>query len=141
MYHYLKWAALSLFLKRNIRYLIFIIISLIGIYGADAIYADLVDYFIVTDRKESLLYLLIGKWVTIAIMVLLLIVSIMRLGFSKKEEKRHKKSGEKKPVGLRTSDKIMKRLEKFRGDKKLRNRAEIALQKRGSIKKEAHEER
>ena len=77
MYHYLKWAALSLFLKRNIRYLIFIIISLIGIYGADAIYADLVDYFIVTDRKESLLYLLIGKWVTIAIMVLLLIVSIM----------------------------------------------------------------
>ncbi len=141
MYHYLKWAALSLFFKRNIRYLILIVISLIGIYGADAVYTDLVDYFVVTDRKDSLLYLLIGKWVTIAIMVLLLIVSIMRLGFSKKEGKRYEKSGEKKPVVSQPSDNIMKRLEKFRGDKKLRNRAEMALEKRGSIKKETQKEK
>jgi len=40
MYHYLKWAALSLFFRRNLRYLLLMLVSMIGIYAADGIYHD-----------------------------------------------------------------------------------------------------
>jgi hypothetical protein len=48
---------------------------MIGIVGVDAIYSDLMEYFIVTDHKEGILYLLAGKW-TIVIVFIIYILKI-----------------------------------------------------------------
>ena len=133
MYHYLKWAALSLFFKRNLRYLLFILLSLVGIYGADAVYTDLVEYFTITDRKESILYLLLGKWLVVTGLIGLLLYSIMRLGFSKEESG---KSGKKKksvnptaPSEPEEEDPVMKRLEKFKEKPRLKRRSEVIMER------------
>jgi len=133
MYHYLKWAALSLFFKRNLRSLLFILLSLIGIYGADAVYTDLVEYFTITDRKESILYLLMGKWLVVAGLIGLLLYSIMRLGFfGGKGEKSEKKKNNVKSSALSKpaeEDPVMKRLEKFRDKSRLKRRSERIMER------------
>jgi hypothetical protein len=139
MYHYLKWAALSLFFKRNLRYLLFIFLSLIGIYGADAVYTDLVEYFTITERKESILYLLLGKWLVVAGLIGLLLYSIMRLGFSKEgggksEEKRKPSKPSASPVP-EEEDPVMKRLEKFREKPRLRRRSDLVMERMNKEKK------
>ena len=128
MYHYLKWAALSLFFRRNLRSLVFILISMIGIVGVDAIYSDLMEYFIVTDHKEGILYLLAGKWTIVIVFIILLLISVMRLGFSSWPSlpKRMKdKNSEKDP--------IMERLEKFRKKEQLKHRSDLVIER---LKKE-----
>ena len=128
MYHYLKWAALSLFFRRNLRNLVFILISMIGIVGVDAIYSDLMEYFIVTDHKEAILYLLAGKWTIVIVFIILLLISVMRLGFSSRPSlpKRMKdKNSEKDP--------IMERLEKFRKKEQLKHRSDLVIER---LKKE-----
>ena len=128
MYHYLKWAALSLFFRRNLRSLVFILISMIGIVGVDAIYSDLMEYFIVTDHKEGILYLLAGKWTIVIVFIILLLISVMRLGFSSRPSlpKRMKdKNSEKDP--------IMERLEKFRKKEQLKHRSDLVIER---LKKE-----
>jgi len=133
MYHYLKWAALSLFFKRNLRYFLFILLSLVGIYGADAVYTDLVEYFTITDRKESILYLLLGKWLVVAGLIGLLLYSIMRLGFSKegggKSEKKKKGVKPTVPSTPAAGDPVMKRLEKFREKPRLKRRSERIMER------------
>jgi hypothetical protein len=129
MYHYLKWAALSLFFKRNLRYLILILVSIIGIYGVDAVYRDLVDYFVATGRKESILTLLTVKWTVVIGLTILLLISIMKLGFSKEEKRfwrsRVKRDGE--PEEKADPDPIMERLEKFREKKRLKRKSDLLI--------------
>jgi hypothetical protein len=133
MYHYLKWAALSLFFKRNLRYLILILVSIIGIYGADAVYQDLVDYFVATDRKESILILLTVKWTVVIGLTALLVISIMKLGFSKEEKLswRNRVGKEKKveDAGEPNRDPVMERLEKFREKKRLKRKSDVVLER------------
>jgi flagellar biosynthesis/type III secretory pathway M-ring protein FliF/YscJ len=133
MYHYLKWAALSYFFKRNLRYILLIAIALIGIYGSDAIYQDLKDYALSTDQKNLVLYFLVGKWVIVFALALLLVYGIMKLGLardSKSEKKGRKrfKDVNKKRIDEQ-EDAISKRLEKFRGTKRLRRRSDILLER------------
>jgi hypothetical protein len=139
MYHYLKWAALSLFFKRNLRYLLFILLALIGIYGADAIYSDLVEYFTLTGRKESLLYLLLGKWLVVAGLIGLLLYSVMRLGFSKgesgKSENKKKSVKPSAPSMPAEEDPVMKRLEKFREKPRLKRRSDLVMERMKKGKK------
>jgi hypothetical protein len=133
MYHYLKWAALSLFFRRNVRYLLLILISLIGIYGVDAVYRDLVDYFVATGRGETLLILLILKWAVVLALVVLLLFSIMRLGFGRelkgtsprKKTKSRKISKDISPA----DDRVMQRLEKFRDKKRLKRKSELLMER------------
>jgi len=139
MYHYLKWAALSLFFKRNLRYLLLILLSLVGIYGADAVYTDLVEYFTITDRKESILYLLLGKWLVVTGLIGVLLYSIMRLGFSGGESgKSEKKKNNVKPSALSkpaAEDPVMKRLEKFKEKPRLKRRSEVIMERLAREKK------
>jgi len=130
MYHYLKWAALSLFFKRNLRYLILILVSIIGIYGSDAVYRDLVDFFIATERKENILLLLIVKWTVVIVLTILLVISIMKLGFSKEEKLswRKPKGGSEISVG-KEDDPLTERLEKFRGKKRLKRESDLLLER------------
>ena len=131
MYHYLKWAALSLFFKRNLRYLILILVSIIGIYGADAVYQDLVDYFVATDRKESILILLTVKWTVVIGLTALLVISIMKLGFSKEEKRswRSRLKRDEEPEEKADPDPIMERLEKFREKKHLKRKSDVVLER------------
>ena len=139
MYHYLKWAALSLFFKRNLRSLLFILLSLIGIYGADAVYSDLVEYFTLTGREENLLYLLLGKWLVVAGLIGLLLYSVMRLGFSKegggKSEEKKKSVKPIAPSKPGEEDPVMKRLEKFREKPRLRRRSDLVMERMNKEKK------
>ncbi len=137
MYHYLKWAAFSLFLKRNLRYLLFILVSILGIYGADAIYRDLVDYAVATGQKGMILYLLLGKWSIVIALSILLVYSIMRLGFGKEgssikgEKKKRPKSPENagKSSNEEDEDPILQRLEKFKTKGKLKRRSELLMER------------
>ena len=136
MYHYLKWAAFSLFLKRNLRYLLFILVSILGIYGADAIYRDLVDYAVATGQKGVILYLLLGKWSIVIALSILLVYSIMRLGFGKEgpinsEKKRGKDSskGNGSRKEEREEDPILQRLEKFKTKGRLKRHSEGVMER------------
>ena len=133
MYHYLKWAALSYFFKRNLRYILLILIALIGIYGSDSVYQDLKDYALATGQKEAIFYFLIAKWVVRIALIFLFVYSLMKLGVGK--EKELKTSKKARRVDSKTvaddvqSDEISKRLEKFRGTKPLRRRSDLIMEK------------
>ena len=137
MYHYLKWAAFSLFLKRNLRYLLFILVSVLGIYGAGAIYQDLVDYAVATEQKGMILYLLLGKWLIVIALSILLVYSVMRLGFGRegsvKSEKKKRVKDSDKGDGSREEkceeDPILQRLEKFKTKGKLKRRSEVVMER------------
>jgi len=129
MYHYLKWAALSLFLRRNLRCLLVMLVSLVGISGGDAVYRDLADYFIAVGRKDSLFYLLLAKWALVASLAGLFLFCVMRLGFSKEPSASRKRSAAgKETEELCEGDPIMKRLEKFREKKRLKRRSDMVLE-------------
>ena len=134
MYHYLKWAALSLFFRRNLRYLLLIFVSMIGIYAIDGIYHDLVDYAVATGRKEMILYFLAGKWVLVILLSILFVYSVMHLGFGKEGTpgKREKKKREDKVDEKRAKaqeELVMQRLEKFKSKGRLKRRSDLVLER------------
>ncbi len=126
MYHYLKWAALSLFFRRNLRYIILILVAVAFIFLSDTVYQDLADYQRAVGHPENILYLLIGKWIVILLSVGLLLFAISRLGFGGSRNK----STKEKVSSPETIDAIDRRLERFKGPQKLRSRSEILLEKR-----------
>jgi len=136
MYHYLKWAALSLFFKRNVRYLALIALSLVGIYTLNAIYEDLVAYLIATQRQDDILTLLVFKWLLIFALVGLLLFSVFRLGFSKENkavrtrEKTSKLRPQKKDTvsSHSSTDPILERLDKFKEPKRLKRKSDRFLE-------------
>ncbi len=128
MYHYLKWAALSLFFRSNLRYIILIVVALVLIYFSDAVYRDLADYQRAVGHPEHILYLLAGKWFVILLGVVLLLFGISRLGFGGARKKGNKK--EKAAPPPEKIEAIDRRLERFKGAEKLRSRSEIILDKR-----------
>ena len=127
MYHYLKWAALSLFFRRNLRYIILILVAVAFIFLADAVYQDLADYQRAVGHPENILYLLIGKWIVILLSAGLLLFAISRLGFG---GSRNRSAKQEKDPPPETIDAIDRRLERFKGAQKLRSRSEILLEKR-----------
>jgi len=127
MYHYLKWAALSLFFRRNLRYIILILVAVVLIFLSDAVYRDLADYQRAVGHPENILYLLMGKWTVILLSVGLLLFAISRLGFG---SSRKKSTNQEKVPPPETIDAIDRRLERFKGSQKLRSRSEILLEKR-----------
>jgi len=135
MYHYLKWAALSLFFRRNLRWILLIFVALILIFFSDAIYRDLADYQRAVGHPENILYLLIGKWVLILLASGSLFFAISRLGWGRvredmEKEKRKQKPPPPPPPSPVKIEAIDKRLKSFKGSRKLRNRSEILLEKR-----------
>ena len=127
MYHYLKWAALSLFFRRNLRSIILILVSAAFIFLADAVYQDLADYQRAVGHPENILYLLIGKWIVILLSAGLLLFAISRLGFGGSRQKSKK---QEKVLPSENIDAIDRRLERFKGAQKLRSRSEILLERR-----------
>ncbi len=127
MYHYLKWAALSLFFRRNFRYVILILVAAAFIFLSDAVYQDLADYQRAVGHPENILYLLIGKWIVIVLSAGLLLFAISRLGFGGSRKKSKK---QEKVLPSENIDAIDRRLERFKGPQKLRSRSEILLEKR-----------
>ncbi len=131
MYHYLKWAALSLFLKRNIRYLLLIVVSIAGIYISDALYEDMADLLTRTDRSGDIAGYLLMKWAAVLIFGALIVWSIMRLGFTK-EPKGAKRS--EKPAN--SDDPYLKRLEKFKNREFLKSKSDLLIESHIKRKKE-----
>jgi len=139
MYHYLKWATVGLFFRRNVRYLTLIAVGVVGIFLADAVYRDMADLAYKTGEPGKVgLYLTI-KWAVVILCSATILFSIMRLGFSRskkgsKEKKRGRKSakekGVKKEEAIAADDPYMKRLEKFKGTRPLRRRSDLVLQKK-----------
>lgn len=126
MYHYLKWAALSLFFKRNLRYLLFIAVGFIGIYISDAIYTDMAEYALMTEQTEDISRYLLLKWIAVACFALLIVWSIFRLGFVRKKEEKKRKVDKSNLE----NDPYMKRLEKFRTPRKLRSKSQLLIEKK-----------
>ncbi|WP_201353433.1 hypothetical protein [Hydrogenimonas urashimensis] len=127
MYHYLKWAALSLFLKRNLRYLLFILIGIVGIYVADAVYQDMAAYSVMTKHTGDISHYLLMKWTAVLFFSLLIVWSIFKLGVrerKKKEKKQMKKGGEFE------NDPYMKRLEKFKTPRRLRSKTDVLIERK-----------
>jgi hypothetical protein len=140
MYHYLKWAALSYFFRRNLRSLIFIFVAVAGVFGGDAIYQDLKDYALSTGQKDLVFYFLLGKWVLVMISAALLVYGVMGLGLGKERDKERSGRAGKSSMGSKSStkvveqDAIMKRLEKFRGSKALRRRSDLVIKERQKLR-------
>lgn len=131
MYHYLKWAAFSLFVKRNVRYLVFILVSLIGIYTSDAVYRDVMEYFVATGQKGSLLPLLFVKWAFVAGLTGLLLFSITRLGFGREGKRIAEEKKRSTSSSSAVQDPIMDRLEKFRDKKRLKRKSDLLMERMG----------
>lgn len=131
MYHYLKWAALGLFFRRNMRYLVFIAAGFVGIYIADAIYEDMADFAVKTGETGAIGSYLLIKWLVVLVCGGLILFSVMRLGFgsdAKRVTKEKKRGGEKQEIP--GNDPIMKRLEKFRRADRLRHRSDLIIEKK-----------
>ncbi|BDY13874.1 hypothetical protein [Hydrogenimonas cancrithermarum] len=126
MYHYLKWAALSLFFKRNIRYLIFLLIGLIGIYVADAVYQDMVEFSVVSKETGNIGKYLLMKWIAVLFFSGMVVWSIFKFGFGRKSASKEKRSNE----AVLENDPYMKRLKKFKTPKKLRSKSDLLIEKK-----------
>ncbi|WP_457605537.1 hypothetical protein [Nitratifractor sp.] len=147
MYHYLKWAALSLFFKRNLHYIALILVSATGILATNAIYQDLVDYAIAINKKSMILFWLAGKWLLILFFSLLFLYSFFQLGFrtdssrSRKQKGRGGKAGSKQSGNepgheLSPKEKYLdQRLEKFRHRGKLRRKSDLMMERMEKKKK------
>ena len=138
MYHYLKWATLGLFFRRNARYLLLIAIGVVGIYVADAVYQDMAQYAAAAGHPEKIGFYLLAKWIVVALLAGLVLFSIFRLGFSRSDGKKVKRAKEKKRAEkeakkeriAKEEEAIMRRLEKFKEPRKLRRRADLVLEKK-----------
>ena len=140
MYHYLKWAALSYFFKRNLRYLVLIAAGVVGIYIADAVYEDLADFATRTGATQKIAFYLTLKWIAVVAFGALILFSIVRLGFASPKEKRgfwgekRKSSKPQMPkIDEKTPDPVMQRLEKFRNPKPLRRKADVVIGKKKKV--------
>ncbi|BBG66763.1 hypothetical protein NNO_2060 [Hydrogenimonas sp.] len=123
MYHYLKWAALSLFFKRNMRYLLLILVSIAGIYISDALYEDMVRLSVISGETGKIGGYLLMKWAAVLFFAALIVWSIMRLGLGAKRSTDKKES--EKTV---QDDPYLKRLEKFKTKKRLRSESDMVLE-------------
>ncbi|WP_457596624.1 hypothetical protein [Hydrogenimonas sp.] len=134
MYHYLKWAAVGYFFRRNARYLILIVVGAAGIYVSDAVYEDLADFAAKTGRTDAIAGYLLAKWAAVALFLGLILFSIMRLGFERKKERpgrfAAKSSKSSKSVEPGADDPVMRRLEKFRTPERLKKRADLIVEKK-----------
>ncbi len=125
MYHYLKWAALSLFFRRNLRYLLLIVISIAGIYISDALYEDMARLSSLSGENANIGRYLLMKWAAVLFFTAVIVWSIMRLGLGVS------KSSEKKEDNKTAqNDPYLKRLEKFKTKKNLRSESDIVIQSR-----------
>ena len=123
MYHYLKWAALSLFFKRNMRYLLLILISIAGIYISDALYEDMARYSAMSGETGKIGGYLLMKWAAVLFFAALIVWSIMRLGLGAKRSTDRKESKK-----IAQDDPYLKRLEKFKTKKRLRSESDMVLE-------------
>ena len=142
MYHYLKWAALSYFFKRNLRYLILIGLGFLGIYIADAVYEDLADFATRTGQTERIALYLAIKWIVVLLCGGLILFSIFRLGLGRGKEEKMKgwfprksesRKIQKEKIDENVSepdDPLMQRLEKFRNPKPLRRKSDMVIGKK-----------
>ncbi len=138
MYHYLKWAALSLFFRRNLRYILMIVTGIVGIYLADAIYQDMAQYAVMTKKSDAIAGYLWIKWIAVILFTAMIVWAVMRLGFAqKKEKKAESKKGKKRKEtkSIPEDDPYMQRLKKFEKIDKVRSKSDIILEKRKREKK------
>ncbi|NPA29428.1 MAG: hypothetical protein GXO33_04510 [Epsilonproteobacteria bacterium] len=128
MYHYLKWAAIGVFLRRNTRYLLLAAMGVVGIFLADAVYEDLADLAYKTDQSGKIAFYLSLKWVAVLFFAGLTLFSLSRLGLGRKEmtESGKKEKSKKETNG---DDPLMRRLEKFHHTRPLKRRADRVLRK------------
>ncbi len=130
MYHYLKWAALSLFFRRNLRYLLLIVISIAGIYISDALYEDMARFSALSGESANIGRYLLMKWAAVLFFTAVIAWSIMRLGL------RVSKSPEKKDnIKTAQNDPYLKRLEKFKTKRSLRSESDIVIESHKKGKK------
>ena len=130
MYHYLKWAAVGLFLRRNLRVLGIILLAAAMILLSDWIYRDLVDYNLAIGHKDRLWVLLLGKWVWIVCWAGVLVWGVFRIVPSGRGKRSSETKRPKSSEQLRRVETLDRRLEKFRHGK-VRRRSEILLEKKG----------
>ncbi len=130
MYHYLKWAALSLFLKRNTRYLLLIAISIVGIYVSDALYEDMADLLAKSGKSDEIAKYLLMKWMSVLLFASIAVWSFLRIGFANRGKKDKKIEN-----SIPETDPYLKRLEKFKTGEKLRSKSEILIEKQKREKK------
>jgi len=130
VYHYLKWAALSLFFRRNLRYLLLIVISIAGIYISDALYEDMARFSALSGESANIGRYLLMKWAAVLFFTAVIVWSIMRLGL------RVSKSTEKKDnIKTAQNDPYLKRLEKFKTKRSLRSESDIVIESHKKGKK------
>jgi len=128
VYHYLKWALVALFWKRNLKYLLLILLGVAGIYLSDALYGDMVEYAAVAHKEDEILKYLAMKWLAVILFIALILWSISRLGFDRALpdiEKRPKKE----------NDPYLNRMEKFLHKKSLDSKSEKILKRKASRKR------
>lgn len=133
MFHYLKWAAILLFIKRNLLSLVLILAALVMIKVTDAVYNDIVGLLVKTGHEERLIAYLIGKWAAVISLMGVILFSIYRLVFvQSREKKKVKKAQEKeRQAKARILEQIeagADRFEKFKEPDRLASRAQAIIQ-------------
>jgi hypothetical protein len=116
------WYYLYKFRKRVLLIVLLLIIALF----ANAIYADVIEYLKLKDKLEYLELILIGKWIIIIFNIVFSIYLLLTM-FKKEKDIAEKKTVE--PVKVKKEEKFTSREKEFLNKKKLRNKADILLDK------------
>lgn len=125
----LFWYYLIKFRKRITLIVLLLIIALF----ANSIYADVVEYLKLKDKLEFLEIVLLSKWIIIIFNIVFSIYLILTM-FKKEEEKTPQKKKEKKEVKenkeiFSSNEKFTQREKQFLYKKKLKNQADILVDK------------
>ena len=116
------WYYLYKFRRRVLLIVLLLIIALF----ANAIYADVVEYLKLKEKLEYLELILIGKWIIIIFNIVFSIYLLLTL-FKKEKDIEEKKVVE--PVKAKKDEQFTSREKEFLNKKKLRNKADILLDK------------
>ena len=125
----LFWYYLIKFRKRITLIVLLLIIALF----ANSIYADVVEYLKLKEKLEFLEVVLLSKWIIIIFNIVFSIYLILTM-FKKEEEKTPQKKKEKKEVKenkeiFSSNEKFTQREKQFLYKKKLKNQADILVDK------------
>lgn len=124
----LFWYYLIKFRKRITLIVLLLIIALF----ANSIYADVVEYLKLKEKLEFLEVVLLSKWIIIIFNIVFSIYLILTM-FKKEEEKTPQKKKEKEVKEnkeiLSSNEKFTQREKQFLYKKKLKNQADILVDK------------
>ncbi len=138
-YHYLKWATITIFIKRNVKNLSFILAGILLHLLSGIIYQDFMSYFEASKDHTSPKYLLTAKMISLVISIFLIYKGVKGFIGGKKDKNFQEDNKKILPnkkkedqIPLKELEKIENRLKKFEIKDELSSLADQIIKKKSS---------